>query len=149
MIGIKIRMPKNCQTCKLSMSNIESDYHNDYHSLYEECTCIVKEKSTKYLMSDKKKHGRPKYCPLQQMSIEEKMANAKESHLFDGLSEEDKFEAVLAGKLAVALIKELEKIEAEIKEEQLPRDNPYNKHTEYSVSMDEIRKIFDKHMSSI
>ena len=147
MLGIKMKMPKNCQTCKLSMSNIDCDYHSQ--RLYEECTCIVKEKSTKYLKADKRKHGRPKYCPLQQLSIEEKMANAKESHLFDGLSEEDKFEAVLAGKLAVALIKELEKIEADIKEEQLPRDNPYNKHTEYSVSMDEIRKIFDRHMSSI
>lgn len=147
MIGIKMKIPKNCHTCKLSMSNIECDYHSQI--LYEECTCIVKEKSTKYLKADKKKHGRPKYCPLQQLSIEEKMANAKESHLFDGLSEEDKFEAVLAGKLAVALIKELEKIEAEITEVKLPRDNPYNKQTEYSVSMDEIRKIFDKHMSSI
>ena len=141
MIGIKIRMPKSCQKCPLSMNSIGEK------SFYEDCECIVKEKTTKYIFGSKK--GRPDYCPLQKLSVEEKMADAKESHLFDGLSEEDKFEAVLAGKLQVALIKELEKIEADIKEEQLPRDNPYNKHTEYSVSMDEIRKIFDKHMSSI
>lgn len=48
------------------------------------------------------------------MSIKDKMKNAKESHLFDELSEKEKFEAILEGKLKVRLISELEKIKAEI-----------------------------------
>ena len=43
------------------------------------------------------------------MSIKDKMKKAKESHLFDELSEKEKFEAILEGKLKVRLIAELER----------------------------------------
>lgn len=45
------------------------------------------------------------------------------------------------------IIKELEKIKAEFEEIQLPRDNPYNNRTEYSVSMEELRELFGKHIA--
>ena len=47
------------------------------------------------------------------------------------------------------VIEELKKVKAEIEEIQLLRDNPYNNHTEYSVSMTELRELFDKHISEL
>lgn len=47
------------------------------------------------------------------------------------------------------VITELEKIKAEFEEIQLLRDNPYNNETEYSVSMEELRELFDKHISEL
>ena len=46
-------------------------------------------------------------------------------------------------------IKELEKIKAEIEEIQLLRDNIYDNKTEYSVSMTELRELFNKHISEL
>ena len=46
-------------------------------------------------------------------------------------------------------ITELEKIKAECEEIILLRDNPYNNKTEYSVSMKELREVFDKHISEL
>lgn len=48
------------------------------------------------------------------MSIEDKIKNAKESHLFDELSEKEKFEAIVEARVKVRLIAEFEKIKAEI-----------------------------------
>ena len=47
------------------------------------------------------------------------------------------------------IIEELEKIKAEFEEIKCPRDNPYNNETEYSVSMEELRELFDKHISEL
>ena len=48
------------------------------------------------------------------MNIKDKIKNAKESHLFDELSEKEKFEAILEGRLKVRLIAELDEIKTEI-----------------------------------
>jgi len=49
----------------------------------------------------------------------------------------------------ISLEEEFEKIKAEIEEIKLLRDNPYNNETEYSVSMEELRKLFDKHIAEL
>ena len=78
------------------------------------------------------------------MSIEEKMRNAKESHLFDELSEDEKFEAILEGKLQA----ELEKIKAEIKElRTISYGTMYR--TEPLVSQTCALNILDKHISEL
>lgn len=46
-------------------------------------------------------------------------------------------------------IQELEKIEADFEEIKSLRDNPYNNKTEYSVSMKELRAVFEKHISEL
>ena len=46
-------------------------------------------------------------------------------------------------------VTELEKIKADFEEIKGPRDNPYNNKTEYSVSMKELREVFDKHISEL
>lgn len=43
----------------------------------------------------------------------------------------------------------LKKIKAEITEIGCFRNNPYNDKTEYSVSMKELRELFDKHISEL
>lgn len=48
-----------------------------------------------------------------------------------------------------SIIKELEKIKEEVEELECLRDNPYNNETEYSVSMEELRELFDKHISEL
>ena len=48
-----------------------------------------------------------------------------------------------------SMIEELEKIKADFEEIKGPRDNPYNNKTEYSVSMKELREVFDKHIAEL
>lgn len=43
----------------------------------------------------------------------------------------------------------LEKIKADFEEIKGLRDNPYNNKTEYSVSMEELRKLFDEHITEL
>ena len=79
------------------------------------------------------------------MSIKDKMKNAKESHLFDELSEKEKFEAILEGKLKVRLISELEKIEAEIQDEIF-----YCKgYVSYSNALNYCYNIVDNHIKEL
>ena len=46
-------------------------------------------------------------------------------------------------------IEELKKIKEEFEEIKSMRDNPYNNKTEYSVSMKELREVFEKHISKL
>ena len=48
-----------------------------------------------------------------------------------------------------SLIEELEQLKADFEEIQLLRDNPYNNRTEYSISMKELRELFDEHISEL
>lgn len=60
------------------------------------------------------------------MSLKDKMANAKEVDLFEDLTQEEKIEAIVEGRLQVAMIKELEKIKKEIQAEQITDGQVYN-----------------------
>ena len=47
------------------------------------------------------------------------------------------------------IAKELEDVKAEFEEIKGLRDNPYTNETEYSVSMKELRELFDRHISEL
>ena len=46
-------------------------------------------------------------------------------------------------------IEELKKLKAEFEEIECVRDNPYNNEIEYSVSMEELRELLDKHIAEL
>lgn len=66
-----------------------------------------------------------------------------------GIGDEEELAEDLQKELSNRIIEELEQIKADFEEIQLLRDNPYNNRTEYSVSMTELRELFDNHISKL
>lgn len=97
-------------TCLEGMTEFDMKYLRYIQERYDLKQSVVQQEMKKMFERLEEIKGR------EQMSIEDKIKNAKESHLFDELSEKEKFEAILEARLKVRLLAELEKIKAEMDE---------------------------------
>lgn len=81
------------------------------------------------------------------MSLKDKMANAKEVDLFEDLTQEEKIEAIVEGRLQVAMIKELEKIRNEV---SWIAETTIDRNTGIAYCRKNvIYRIIDKHISEL